>query len=57
MTWSLDPFSDKHRLDYRSEKDRIGKPFYGSDLKRVIFHQPKKHYWQICLWRWLKGEK
>ena len=34
MTWRLDPY--KHKLDGRSYNNRIGKPYYGSALKRVI---------------------
>ena len=33
MTWIL---SDRNRLDGRSYRDRIGKPYYGSALRRVI---------------------
>lgn len=36
MTWTLTPFDDKHRLDGRSYQNRIGRPFYGHALKRVI---------------------
>ena len=34
MTWTLDPY--KHKLDGRSYSHRIGKPYYGSALKRVL---------------------
>jgi len=38
MTWTLDPYRHKH--DGRSYHHRIGKPYYGSALKRVINATP-----------------
>ena len=40
MTWQLDPY--KHKLDGRSYNHRIGKPYYGSALKRVIDPEPEE---------------
>jgi len=42
MTLTFDPFDDKHKLDYRSEKNRIGRPFYGSELKKIVNPEPKE---------------
>jgi hypothetical protein len=38
MTWIHDPY--KHKLDGRSYNNRIGKPFYGSALKRLLDATP-----------------
>ena len=34
MTWIHDPY--KHRLDGRSYNNRIGRPYYGEKLRRII---------------------
>jgi hypothetical protein len=37
MTWTLYPFDEKHPLDGRAYKDRIGRPHYGpSALRRLL---------------------
>jgi hypothetical protein len=38
MTWIHDPY--KHKLDGRSYNNRIGKPYYGDKLRRVIAPEP-----------------
>ena len=40
MTWIHDPY--RHKLDGRSYNHRIGKPYYGSALKRVIDPEPEE---------------
>ena len=39
MTQLWDPY--KNKLDGRSYRDRIGRPFYGPDLRAVINPQPR----------------
>lgn len=34
------PF-EKNRLDYRCYKDRIDKPYYGGDLRRLLDKEPE----------------
>jgi hypothetical protein len=45
----LSPFRDKHPLDGRAYKDRIGRPFYGSALRKLIDPPPSRiarlHLW------------
>jgi hypothetical protein len=38
MTWLLDPY--KHKHDGRSYNNRIGTPYYGDKLRRVLAPEP-----------------
>jgi len=50
MTWIHDPY--KHKLDGRSYNHRIGKPYYGEKLRRVISPEVTDPSWIERLTDW-----
>jgi len=40
VTWIHDPY--RHKLDGRSYNQRIGKPYYGHELRRIIAPEPEE---------------
>ena len=50
MTWIHDPY--KHKLDGRSYNHRIGKPYYGHSIRRVIEPEVTDPSWIERLTDW-----